>query len=200
MVLKWLAMLLLGFLAVAAQAQEGIVPGCSLEGVTLGMPRTDVWKHIGKPNEIHSYRFANQSYIEEYRQDNQQIDMVILREGKVVQVQRDLIHNNPVMVTFSSIRRQHPHLKIRFYDHGGDVGSDLLLDDIQHGIAWKIYIWHEELTYLHSFSKSEANWVIIHRPGQPALPSVGQKPIINALLLHNLRAWFAAKPQAQKGN
>ena len=91
------------------------------------------------------------------------------------------------------------------YDHGGDVGSDLILDDVQQGEAWKIYIWHEEFTYSRngatrvSYNDARANWVIIHKCGQPALPNPGSKPIKDALLLHNLRAWFAASAQVHTG-
>ena len=186
------------------QAQQTVVPSRSIGRITLGMARADVWKLLGKPSNSEAFIFAGRSYIEDHWQNERAVsNMVVSCRDGVVQVQRDL---GPHYKTFSAIRRRHPHLKISLYDHGGDVGSDLMLDDIQQGTAWKIYIWHEEFSYstnrtaVGTYGDAKANWVITHRPGLPALPSPGSRPKKNVLLLHNLRAWFAAKPvQTQTG-
>lgn len=192
------SIVLIVLMGTPTQAQQTVVPGRSIGRISLGMVRTEVWKRLGKPSGSEKFSFADQHYIGDYWQNRQGVSNVVVScQDKVVQVQRDL---GPLSRTFSSIRRRHPHLKISLYDHGGDVGSALILDDIQQGMAWEIYIWHEEFTYSHngsvrvSYDDALANWAITHRCGQAALPNPGSKPIKNALLLYNLRAWFAAKP------
>ncbi len=206
---QWSAILGLSLLTVVAWVQAAPVPNQEIANIKLGMTPAEVHQRLGKPSVSNTFICKGQHYSQDYWQREMIIDNVVFEQGKAIQTTRDAFQAGSPTVTFASIRRHHPHLTITLYDHGGDVGSDLMLDDVARGDAWEVYIWHEEFTYLPSgaarvsYDDAQVNWVIRHQPGKPAFPSHGGKPIENALLLHNLRAWFAARPpksKAHKGN
>lgn len=204
--IQWFAILSMSLLTVAARVQAVPVPNKEIANIKLGMTPAEVHQRLGKPSVSNTFIRKGQRYSEDYWQREMIIDNVVFRQGKSIQTTRDAFQGDSPPVTFASIRRHHPHLTITLYDHSGDVGSDLMLDDVAHGEAWEVYIWHEELAYSSSgaarvsYNAAQVNWAIRHQPGKPAFPSHGGKPIENALLLHNLRAWFAATPPKTKAN
>jgi len=200
---QWSAILWLSLLTVAARAQAAPgqaapVPNQEIANIKIGMTPAEVHQRLGKPSGSAAFTRLGQHYLKDYWQRKEIVDYVLFRQGKVIQLDYDVFRSPSPPVTFASIRRQHPHLTITLYDHGGDVGSDLMLDDVAHGYAWEVYIWHDEFAYTQSgavrvsFDDAQVNWAIRHQPRKPALPDHGDKPIENGLLLHNLRAWFAA--------
>ena len=199
MQVQWFAILCLSLLTVVVRAQAAPVSNQEITSIKLGMTSAKVYQRLGKPSGSNTFIRKGQHYSEDFWQREMIIDNVVFQQGKAIQTTRDAFQGDSPPVTFASIRRHHLHLTVTLYDHGGDVGSDLMLDDVAHGYAWEVYIWHDEFAYTQSgavrvsFDAAQVNWAIRHQPGKPALPDHGGKPIQNARLLHNLRAWFAAK-------
>ena len=205
------ACLLLGLWlpSVGTSAQAVPWPGRIPASIHLGMPRADVWKHLGKPPETHALRVAGQKYTwDEWSSDSREW-AVISQRGRVVQTEYRCHADALRHPTFSAFRRQHPHLRLSLYSAGEDVGKVMVADDIERGVAWTLYIHYPQGFFPdHSIAWDPMNVdpsrIIQHRPGRPALPpSIGDEPIKDALMLHNLRAWFAVEPpksKAHKGN
>lgn len=162
--------------------------GRPLSGITLGMPRADVWKHIGKPAEVRLLRFRGQSYAWDNWQDGHRRETVISRRGRVVQVEHRITSDDRSVGTFLSLRRQHPHLRVRLYDLQEEVGCVLIADDARRGAAWTLFIHHRDDPGIHIFNVIGPSMVIRHRPGRAALPDPAEAPDEHGPLADDLRA------------
>ncbi len=183
--------------AVSAQqsAQQLVVPGRSIGRVSLGMSRTEVWKHLGNPTEIHFLHFAGRSYTWDYwdSEHTGKRECVTSCRNRVVQIVRDTTDEEHRRNLFSSIRRQYPHLTVTLYDFQNEVGSVLVVDDTRKGIAWELFLHPVDDFNMHLFNDVGPDKVIIHKAGRIDLPNAGEKLNAHNPLMNDIRAWFAAK-------
>lgn len=185
-------------LVLPTQAQQGSLSGAVPESIKLGMARAEVWKHLGEPTEIHFLRVAGRKYTwDDWTSDSRDWMMISYR-GRVVQTEYR-IHVNAHTQTFTVFQRQHPHLRFRLYSLRDEVGTLMVADDVSRGVAWVLFIHYPQ----GFFPDASLAWdpmdvgpsrIIKHWPGRPALPpDIGDTPIKDARLMHDLRAWFALK-------
>ena len=186
---------------VAARAKPVAPPRRGLTSVRLGMPRAEVWKRGGKPNEAESLRFAGRFYAKDHWEGtpetaegtSEKAD-VTYRQGKVIQIRLRAAENDSSVGTYLSIRRRHPHLKAVIYNIDGDVGFRLIVDDVRRGIAWETFLDHDDALKVRYLPELRPTWVITHRPGQAALPAseggaMQDDPYEGDF--RAIRAWFA---------
>ena len=188
------ALILMPPLSVQA-APPSVLRNSRLAGITLGMPRTDVWKHVGKPTEIRLLKHAGRSYSWDNWQDDRRRETVISRQGRVVQVEHRVISSDRSGEGFLSIREQHPHLRASLYHLREETGSVLLVDDARQGVGWVLYIHHEEGFGMHLLNGDGPSMVITHRPGWAVLPDAAETLDEHDPLIKDIRTWFVAKPQ-----
>lgn len=181
----------------AARAQRAVVPDRSVAGIRIGMPRAGVWKHVGKPTGVPLLHTAGRYYAWDNWQDDRRRETVISAQGRVVQVEHRVAPSPDQ--TFLSIRREHPHLRVTFYDLTEEVGGVLVMDDVRQGVAWTFYVHHKDDPGIHLFNEIGPDMVIRHRCGRPLLPDAGETFNEHDPLVDDARAWFAP-PQRHKGN
>lgn len=180
------------------QAQKAVMPGHSLARIEIGMPRADVWRRFGKPTEIRHLRFADLSYVWDDWQDGRRRETVISRQGRVAQIEHRVMFGDKPAGTFQSLRGRHPPLRATLYDLREETGSVLLVDDARQGTAWTLYIHYKNGFGTHLLNEVGPDMVITHRPGRAALPDAAETPNEHDPLIHDIRAWFAARPPKQK--
>ena len=190
---------------VSVQAQQAVVPGRSIGTITLGMPRLEVWQHIGKPMETQFLLVGGRSYTWDWWQNESgsKREFVTSRYGQVVQIERDVTDDERRKYLFPSLREHHPHLNIGLYIEYEDNGSTIKADDIRQGIAWAVYIHHYKHYPFntHLLSEIGPDRVIVHRRGTKVLPNPGEIKDEHDSSFSDIRAWFAAKPpKMHKGN
>ena len=119
---------------------------------------------------------------------------MILRWNEVVQIERFVTADECRNGLFGSIRRQHPRTEEKLYYTQEEVGAILFVDDVRHGIAWTLPVFHEDSFRMSLFNEIGPRSMIIHRPGHFALPPLGEQIKENDLLITDIRTWFAASP------
>lgn len=200
-----LSLLASPFYLVPVSAQATAVPGRSIGRLSLGMPRTEVWKHIGRPMAAGTFTVSGRVYRLDVRRNPSSSNRVEVfsQHGRVVQIERDVTDAQRREYLFPSLRRQHPHLQARLYTEYEGNGSTIVADDVLQGGAWAVYIHdykHNEFN-THLLSEIGPDRVIIHRLGVQVLPSPGKIKDTHDPYLGDIHAWFAAKqPQPHKGN
>ena len=184
----------------AVQAQQTVVPGRSIGRISLGMPSTKVWKHLGKPTEIHFLHLAGRSYTWDEWQNDQHREFVTSYRGQVVQIERDTTYTEAQInygdwrgSTFSVIRKQHPHLNAALYSLSQETGAVALIDDRRQGIAWSLFLLHTDDFRTGLFNTVGPDKIIVHRRGYAVLRDVGEVADEHNPLLDDLRAWCSAK-------
>lgn len=178
----------------AVLAQQSVVPGRSIGTITLGMARTEAWKHLGRPLEIHFLHVAGRSYTWDDWGSQPQIETVTSYQGHVVQIERPVTDAERRKFLFLSIRRQHPHLKVFLYNLQEEVGAVALTDDRRQGVAWFLYLHHTDDFTMSVFDVVGADKIIVHRRGYAVLPDAGEEAGKHNPLLSDFRAWSAVKP------
>ena len=194
---------LIVLMGVSAQAQQAVVPGRSIGRISLGMARAEVWKHIGRPTEIHFLHLAGRTYAWDYWQNKSsgKREVVTSRRGQVVQIERDVTDEERRQYLFPVVRGHHARLKVSLYTEYEDNGSTIAADDVRQGIAWAVYIHHYKHDEFNTRLLSEIGpgRVIVHRPRRGLLPNAGEIPDKNDPSLSDIRAWFAVSPQTRTG-
>ena len=118
---------------VSVKAQQAVVPGRSIGTITLGMPRLEVWKHLGKPIEIHFFHLAERSYVCDCFEVSSNREIVTSRYGQVVQIERDVTDDERRKYLFPFLRGQYPHLKATLYDVAEEDGCTIQADNVFAG-------------------------------------------------------------------
>ena len=170
------------------------------------MPRTEIWKHLGKPMQSGTFIVLGREYRLDawYSESSAKPgrEFVTSRRGRVVQIERDVTDEERRSYLFPSLRERHPHFQVSLYTEYEDNGSTIKTDDVRQGAAWAVYIHHYKHNEFdtHLLSEIGPSRVIVHWPGAELLPSVGEIPDKTDPSLGDIRAWFAAKPtQKPKG-
>ncbi len=186
--------LLLGFWLPSAgtSAQAVPWPGRIPASIHLGMPRAEVWKHIGKPPETHALRVAGQKYTWDEWDSDRCEWAVISQWGRVVQTEYRCHADVLRHPTFADFRRQHPHVRVRIYELREEVGASMVVDDVKRGVAWTLYVHHRDDPGINILGQIGPLRIIKHRSGAAFLPDVDE--VLNEAdpLRHDFSVWFAA--------
>jgi hypothetical protein len=186
-----LATLLLLLSLGAAQSQQAVVPGGFPASIHLGIPRQDVWKHIGKPTVTHFLHLANATYTCDNWYTSHFEWRAISRRGRIVQLDYRCVNTRPGP-TFADFHHQHPRVQVKIYRPRDEVGATMVADDVSHGIAWTLYVHHRDDPGINILGQISPLRIIRHRPGVAILPDVSEILNENDPLRHDFSVWFAA--------
>ena len=186
-----LAALLLLLSLGATQSQQAVVSGDFPASIHLGMPRQDVWRHLGKPTVIHFLHIANATYICDDWYTSRCEWKAISHRGRIVQLVHHCRNAHPGP-TFAAFHRQHPRVQVKIYELRDEVGATMVADDVSYGIAWTLYVHHRDDPGINILGQIAPLRIIRHRPGAAVLPDDGEILSENDPLRYEFSVWFAA--------